>query len=67
MKVFVNNDLIEVKDTATLLDLLTLLNKKNDQFIAVAINNAIVSKSVWATTYLKEKDNISIIQAVCGG
>lgn len=44
IQIFVNDDTIEVNANTTVLDLLTILNRKDDKFIAVAINNTIVSK-----------------------
>lgn len=35
--------------------------------IAVAINNVVISKSVWAETQLKQNDEILIITAAAGG
>lgn len=35
--------------------------------IAVAINNKVVRKADWETTEVCEGDNVTIIQAVCGG
>ncbi|HOF16196.1 MAG TPA: sulfur carrier protein ThiS [Bacteroidales bacterium] len=67
IQIFVNDDTIEVNANTTVLDLLTILNRKDDKFIAVAINNTIVSKTLWQSTFLENNDKVSIIQAVYGG
>lgn len=35
--------------------------------IAVAINNHVVPKSQWESRPLEEGDNLTVIQAACGG
>lgn len=41
--------------------------KISKQGIAVAINNQIITKTIWDNTFLKENDNVTIIQATQGG
>jgi thiamine biosynthesis protein ThiS len=43
------------------------LLKVNPSFCAVAIGSSIVKKAEWQTTELKNDDNITIINATCGG
>ena len=66
MKVFVNKKPIEVENQTNIEDLLELL-KVNPSYCAVAIGESIVKKSQWQTTILKNEDNITIINATCGG
>lgn len=35
--------------------------------IAVALNNKVVPKEQWSAREVKDGDNITVIQAVCGG
>ncbi|MEL0635716.1 sulfur carrier protein ThiS [Marinomonas sp. TI.3.20] len=50
----------------TLADLLQQLEKPS-QGIAVAINHAVVPKSVWATTLLEDNMNVFIFESIAGG
>lgn len=40
---------------------------ENQNGIAVAINNQVIPKSLWAETSLKEKEEVLIIKATQGG
>ncbi|MBO7277032.1 MAG: sulfur carrier protein ThiS [Bacteroidales bacterium] len=66
MKVFVNKKPVEVENQTNIEDLLELL-KVNPSYCAVAIGSSIVKKAEWQTTELKNYDNITIINATCGG
>ncbi len=66
MKVIVNKKPLEVENQINVEDLLKLL-KVNPSFCAVAIGSSIVKKAEWQTTKLKNDDNITIINATCGG
>jgi sulfur carrier protein len=45
----------------------TMLNGKEPNGIAVALNEMVVPKSKWESTTIKENDSIEIITAVQGG
>lgn len=62
----INNTTKQVSKETSLEQLLNnLQHTKNG--IAVAINNSIISKTVWSETLLKENDSILIIKATQGG
>jgi sulfur carrier protein len=67
MQLTVNNELYAMPAPASLEHLLTELKLSEKKGIAVALNNAIVSREMWNTHILKEKDSITIIQATQGG
>lgn len=62
----INETALEIEDTTTVHQLLQKVNTDKDG-IAVAINNAIVSKNVWNSHVLLQNDNILIIKATQGG
>ncbi len=66
MKITVNGDEMEIKDSATVEDLiihLSLTTKK----LAVEVNQNIISKSRHRETQLSANDTIEIIHAIGGG
>ncbi len=67
MKVFLNENTLEVNAPISLTNLLEGQNVMDSRGIAVAINNQVISKSNWAVTTLKENDKIIIITATAGG
>lgn len=66
MNVTLNKKAIVMDDGATLYDLLQR-HFLPQAGIAVAINNHVVPKSQWESRQLEEGDNLTIIQAACGG
>ncbi len=62
----VNNEVKEV-NSKTSIELLLQILQQNENGIAVAINNHIITKSDWKKTILKENDNVLLIQATQGG
>ena len=68
MEININNQLKKIpEDRMTLQQLLQREISGNQQGIAVAINNKIVSKVNWCDTQLADKDEIMIIRATQGG
>ncbi|WP_196885518.1 sulfur carrier protein ThiS [Aureivirga sp. CE67] len=61
-----NNQVYQIAEKSTLSNLLQEINQNIDG-IAIAINEAIVSKANWSTTMLQNGDAILIIQATQGG
>ena len=47
-------------------DLLIQLNK-NEQGIAIAINQQVVPKSLWSSTELNEQSQVFIFESIAGG
>lgn len=66
MIINVNHQPKEITETTHLGSLLTNLQISTNG-IAVAVNNQIITKSLWETTQLKERDEVTIIQATQGG
>ena len=65
MKVSLNDNIIELQDTATLADLLAQ-NPATEPF-AIAVNTKFVAKTEYANFKLQDGDLIDIVQAVVGG
>jgi sulfur carrier protein len=66
MKLIVNGENLEVKNSITIEELLNDLKIK-DKAMAVAVNMEIVKKENWDKFILKENDKIEILQFVGGG
>lgn len=66
MKLIVNKKPIEIENTINIYQLLELLNV-NSSHCAVAIGNKVIKKTQWSETQLKNDDEITIINATCGG
>ncbi len=62
----INNIKKEVNDNLSISELLIEL-KRDENGIAVAINDTVVAKNNWPETQLKPNDKILIIQATQGG
>jgi sulfur carrier protein len=67
MELFVNNKTEKLQSGNTLSGLLSQLGLHDKRGIAVAVNNAVISKPDWTTTALKESDKITIIRPTQGG
>lgn len=66
MKLIVNKKQVEIERKVNIYELLELLNV-NPSHCAVAIGNKVIKKTQWSETQLKEADEITIINATCGG
>lgn len=66
MKVYVNENALELADNCTIEQLLQHLNKPSSG-CAVAVNQSIISRSQWAKYTINEGDKISLFQAIAGG
>lgn len=66
ISIWVNEQSVETAEGSTILQLLDQLNSPKTG-VAVAIQNAIISKSLWDSTTLSSDDNVLIIQATQGG
>ncbi len=65
--ILVNNKAIEIPRNMTLKELMDTKKLNQDKGVAIAINEEIVVKEEWATTLLKNKDNILMFEAIQGG
>jgi sulfur carrier protein len=67
MDVFVNNELQTIEENSNLIQLMEIIDMAEKKGIAVAINNAVVSKTKWREYQLHSNDKIIIIRATQGG
>ncbi len=67
MEITVNKQVYQVADICSVLYLLTSVLNIPDKGIAVAINQAIISKSRWESYVLHPGDQVIIIKATQGG
>ena len=66
MKLTVNGDIIDIKDSATVEDLIIHLSLTKKR-VAVEVNQNIISKDRHSETLLTANDTIEIIHAIGGG
>jgi len=66
LSIKLNGDTVEMEEEASALSALQKLNIDQNG-IAVAVNNQIITKTNWAQTALKNNDEILIIKATQGG
>ena len=67
MKVFLNNESVEVNNSIYLMEILKLKNLEQKKGIAVAVNNQIIPKMNWEKYTVSENDKLMVIQATQGG
>lgn len=67
MTITVNEESRCFKDGATLQELLVSLELSETAGIAVAVNEAVITRTTWPECRLSESDQITIIQATQGG
>ena len=67
MEITVNQQLYTIPEGCTVQTLLSDVLGKLANGLAVAINQAIVSKNLWQTALLKHGDHIILITATQGG
>ena len=66
MKILLNNEEFIVDKEISLSEFL-LSHNIESKGVAVAINNKVVTKSLWDKTYLNDNDKITVIAAAFGG
>lgn len=66
MKIYVNLKPMEIDDGSTVATMLDLCGY-NMPGVAVAVNNKVIPRRVWASTELLPDSHVTIIKAVCGG
>lgn len=65
MNILVNNEQV-VTEVATLAALAQRLQLP-EKGVAIAINNKVITRALWADTNLQENDSVTIIKAAFGG
>ena len=66
MKVYVNDDSIEIADASNITQLLKQLNTAT-KGLAIAIDSNIIPSKLWGEYQLKEDDKVLLIRATQGG
>ncbi len=66
MNIKINNEPAIVAEGTKLASIAMMLQLP-DKGVAVAVNNAMVPRTEWATRTLAEGDDIVILKAFCGG
>lgn len=66
MNVIVNESTLEIAENTTVAQLLKILGK-TEQGSAVAVDQEVVSRSLWSDYKLREGQQITLFQAIAGG
>jgi sulfur carrier protein len=67
MTVFVNGELCELGAESTVADVVRALVESAERGVAVALDGAIVPRSAWTTTKLRDGVRVEVLRAVQGG
>lgn len=67
MTVFVNDEILEFSDTPTLIKIFEIQQIIEMRGLAVAINEEVIPRVLWAETVLQNNDRLMLIRATQGG
>lgn len=67
IEIIVNGENMQFQESISVVALITHLQLLDKKGIAIAINEEILPKSQWESSFLKTADNIIIIHATAGG
>ncbi len=67
MRVYINNELQELQEHASVTDVLSVLNINAQKGVAVAINNNVIPRTEWDYHAVQAEDKITLIKATQGG
>ena len=67
MEITLNDQIQTVTKGVTLFEIIFAQLGEKQNRVAVALNNAVITKNHWQTTQLKSNDQILIIKATQGG
>ncbi len=67
MEITINQQSYQLEQTCSIEELLTSLHPVETKGMAVAVNQAVVSKSNWHAYFLKSGDELTLIKATQGG
>jgi sulfur carrier protein len=67
LEVSINQEKFHVPDSGTLADVLPLLQIRQADGIAIAVNENVIPKGEWEKYQLKEQDKVFVIRATQGG
>ncbi len=66
MKVIINGENQILGDNTTISQLLEQL-KIEEKIVAISLNSDVIKKDTWDNVYLKENDNLELLQFMSGG
>jgi sulfur carrier protein len=67
IEVSINQQKFQISDSGTLADVLPLLQIRQADGIAIALNETVIPKGEWATHVLQAQDRVFVIRATQGG
>jgi sulfur carrier protein len=67
VEVSINQENFQLPESGTLADILSLLQIRQPDGIAIAVNNDVIPKGEWERYTLKAQDKIFVIRATQGG
>ncbi|SDG07267.1 sulfur carrier protein [Pedobacter terrae] len=67
MEVTINNQNYQLNESCSIEQMLTVVISTETNGLAIAVNQTIVSKSIWDTYALKPGDQVILIKATQGG
>ena len=67
MTVFVNDEILEFSDTPTLIKIFEIQQITEMRGLAVAVNEEVIPRVLWAETVLQNNDRLMLIRATQGG
>lgn len=67
MKLTINGDVKEIKDGIVLSELLVIEDVEQPDMVSVQLNDEFLTKDIYATTTLKEGDEINFLYFMGGG
>lgn len=67
MRIYVNDESLEIQDGATVAGLLETMALKQLSGVAVAVNDEVVSRSAWESQPLNREDRVLLIMPIQGG
>jgi len=67
MEIFINNVKTNVEENTSLTSVVAINSGENTKGIAVAVNENVVPKTEWNSTFLQQNDTVIIIKATQGG
>jgi sulfur carrier protein len=67
VEVSINQEKFKFPDTGTLADVLPLLQIRQPDGIAIAVNDTVIPKGEWEQTPLHQHDRVFVIRATQGG
>ena len=67
MTVVVNGEPCELRDEATIADVVATLVERAERGVAVAVDGEVVPRSKWETTRLRDGAHVEVLRAVQGG